>query len=68
MNKTPDTAMTAEEVDLVGRVAKLYGITTEEAHTQLAKAGLARRVRKRTGRGPSRVLEMKKGRDRHSTP
>ena len=61
MTKSPDTAMTADELDLVARVARLYGITTEEAHTQLAKAGLARRVRKRTGKGPSRVLPMKRG-------
>jgi hypothetical protein len=61
MNKVPDTAMTAEEMDLVARVARLYGITTEQAHTNLAKAGLARRVRKRTGRGPARISEIKRG-------
>jgi hypothetical protein len=61
MNKVPDTAMAPKELELVARVARLYGITVEEAHTELAKAGLARRVRKRTGRGPSRVLPMRRG-------
>lgn len=58
MNKAPDTAMTEEEVERVRRVAKLYGITEEEAATNLAKAGLARRVRRRTGRGPGRVYDV----------
>lgn len=59
MNKAPDTAMTEEEVERVRRVAKLYGITEEEALTNLAKAGLARRVRRRTGRGAARVYEVR---------
>lgn len=63
MTKSPDTAMSAAELDLVARVAGLYGISTEEAHTQLAKAGLARRVRRRTGKGPARVLELKRGKE-----
>ena len=60
MTKTPDTAMTRKEVELVERVAGLYGISIEEAHTQLAKAGLARRVRRRTGRGPARIYAIRK--------
>ena len=59
MNKGPDTAMTEREVELVSRVSKLYGISVEEAHTHLAKAGLARRVRRRTGKGPARVFTMR---------
>lgn len=59
MIKMPDTAMTQAEVELVGRVAKLYGITLEEAHTNLAKAGLARRVKRRTGSSPAKVYSLK---------
>lgn len=60
MIKMPDTALTKEEASLVGRVAEIYGITIEEAHTNLAKAGLARRVKKRTGSNPARVYSINK--------
>jgi hypothetical protein len=60
MTKSPDTALTEKESELVRRVAKLYGITEEEAHTNLAKAGLARRVKKRTGSNPAKVYSLKK--------
>lgn len=60
MNKTPDTALTKEEAELIKRVAKIYGITEEEAHTNLAKAALARRVRRRTGKSPAKVYGFKK--------
>ena len=59
MIKMPDTALTKEEAALVGRVAEIYGITIEEAHTNLAKAGLARRVKKRTGSNPAKVYSIK---------
>jgi hypothetical protein len=52
--------MSKEEAELVKRVAKCYGITEEEAQTCLAKAGLARRVRKRTGKAPARVYSIKR--------
>lgn len=42
------------------RIAERDGVSEDEAATQLVKAALARRVRKRTGRGPARVYEMKK--------
>lgn len=60
MNKAPDTAMAPRELELVKKIAERYGITVEEAQTQLAKSGLARRVRRRTGRGPARVYGLKK--------
>ena len=62
MNKVPDTALSDKEAELVGRVAKIYGITEEEAHTNLAKAGLARRVKKRTGSSPARIYSIKRER------
>ena len=60
MNKSPDTALTDKEAELVRRVAEIYGITEEEAHTNLAKAGLARRVKKRTGSSPARVYALRR--------
>jgi hypothetical protein len=59
-NKLPDTAMTKEEAELVKRVAKIYGITEEEANNCLAKSSLARRVRKRTGKSPAKVYSLKR--------
>lgn len=59
--KAPESAaLTAKELELVERVARRDGITVDEAATNLAKAGLARRVRKRTGKGPARVYGFKK--------
>ena len=60
MAKTPDTALTDQEAELVRKVAEIYGISEEEAHTNLAKAGLARRVKKRTGSNPARVYQLRK--------
>ena len=58
--KVPESAaLTEKELELVKRVAQRDGITTDQAATNLAKAALARRVRKRTGKGPARVFEMK---------
>jgi hypothetical protein len=57
-----NTALSDREMELVRRVAKRDGISEDEAATNLAKAALARRVRKRTGRGPARVYQIGKGR------
>jgi hypothetical protein len=59
MTKAPDTALTAQEAELVRKVSEIYGISVEEAHTNLAKAGLARRVKKRTGSNPARVYSIR---------
>lgn len=59
--KTPDTTTLSDrERELVKRIAERDGITEDQAATNLAKAGLARRVRKKTGRGPARVYGFKK--------
>jgi len=58
--KTPDTALSDREMELVKKIAERDGITVDEAATNLAKAGLARRVRKRTGKGPARVYGLKR--------
>jgi hypothetical protein len=59
--KPVTTAFTAKELELIERVARRDGISNDEAATNLGKAALARRVRKRTGRGPARVFSMKRG-------
>jgi hypothetical protein len=48
------------EAELVAQVAAIYGITVEEAHTNLAKAGLAHQVRRTTGKNPARVYQLRK--------
>lgn len=59
--KVPESAaFTAKELELIERIAKRDGITIDEAATNLGKAGLARRVRKRTGKGPARVYQIKR--------
>lgn len=54
------TALTAKEREIVKRIADRDGITEDEAATNLVKAALARRVKKRTGKAPARVYAMKR--------
>lgn len=59
--KAPElTAFTAKELELIERVAQRDGITPDEAATNLGKAGLARRVKKRTGKSPAKVYSIKR--------
>lgn len=59
--KKPElAALTAKELDLIKRIAQRDGITEDEAATNLAKAGLARRVRKRSGRPQARIYDIKR--------
>jgi hypothetical protein len=60
MNKFADTALSKTEAELVAQVAAIYGITVEEAHTNLAKAGLAHQVRRTTGKNPAKVYQLRK--------
>lgn len=58
----PDIAtLTRAERDMVQKIADRDGVTLEEAATRLAKQGLARRVKKRTGKPPARVYSIKRG-------
>lgn len=58
---TPASATFSEqEMELVRRVAERDGISIDEAATNLGKAALARRTRKRTGKAPARVYSIKK--------
>lgn len=54
------TALTERERQTVERVAQERGITLEEAVEQLAKEGLASRVRRKTGRLPAKVIELRR--------
>lgn len=52
------TALSERERDALQRVADQRGITFEEAAEQMAKEGLASRVRRKTGKAPARVYDM----------
>jgi predicted kinase len=52
------TALSERERQAVEQVAEQRGITFEEAVEQMAKEGLASRVRRKTGKAPARVYEM----------
>lgn len=58
----PDEAthLTKQEMELVKKIATRDGITEDEAATRLFSAALARRVKKRTGRAPAKVLSTRK--------
>lgn len=59
--KKPELAsLTSKELELIKRIAQRDGITEDEAATNLAKAGLARRVRKRTGKPQARIYDIKR--------
>lgn len=57
--KTP-AAFSDKEMELIRRIAKRDGITEDEAATNLGKAALARRTRKRTGKPPGRVYTIRR--------
>lgn len=63
MTENTLAAFTAKELELIKRVADRDGITMDEAATNLGKAALARRTRKRTGKAPAKVYSI-----RHSRP
>lgn len=52
------TALSEKERAAVQQVADQRGITFEEAVEQMAKEGLASRVRRKTGRLPAKVYDM----------
>jgi hypothetical protein len=54
------TALSDREREALQRVADQRGITFDEAVEQMAKEGLASRVRRKTGKAPARVYELKK--------
>jgi predicted kinase len=56
------TNLTRQERDLLKRIADRDGVTLDEAATRLAKEALARRVKKRTGKTPAKVYDLRKTR------
>jgi predicted kinase len=54
------TSLSERERQAVEKVAQQRGITFEEAVEQMAKEGLAARVRRNTGRAPAKVYELRK--------
>lgn len=58
MRPDDQTALSERERAAVQQVADQRGITFEEAAEQLAKEGLASRVRRKTGKAPAKVYEL----------
>ncbi len=54
------TVLSKSESDLAKQIAKIYGVTEEEAVELVTKKEIARRVRLRTGKGPAKVYSMKR--------
>lgn len=54
------TALSDREREAVQRVADQRGVSFEDALEQMAKEGLASRVRRKTGKAPARVYELRK--------
>ena len=53
-------ALSDRERDAIEQVASQRGVSFEEAAEQLAKEGLAKRVRKGTGRLPAKVYDIRR--------
>lgn len=51
--------LSKDESLMAERVAKIHGITIEEAAELIVKKEVARRVRLRTGKGPAKVYDIK---------
>ena len=54
------TALSEPERQAIEQVARQRGVTFDEAVEQMAKEGLAARVRRKTGRLPAKVYQMPK--------
>lgn len=52
------TALSERERQLVEQVAQQRGISFEDAVVQMAKEGLAQRIRRRTGKLPAKVYSL----------
>ncbi|HZR03667.1 MAG TPA: hypothetical protein VFA81_10900 [Burkholderiales bacterium] len=60
MTKSEQLPLSEKEMELVQQIAKRDGVTEDEAATQLVQKEIARRVRKRTGRGPGRIYPIRR--------
>jgi hypothetical protein len=59
VSRAEDVPLTAKEMELVRRIARRDNRSEEEVATELVRSALARRVRKRIGKGPARVYGLK---------
>jgi predicted kinase len=57
---TEQTALSEKERQAVQQVADQRGISFEEAIEQMAKEGLAQRVRRKTGKLPAKVYDIRR--------
>lgn len=55
-----NVSLSDRERAAIEQVAQQRGITFEEAVEQMAKEGLASRVRRKTGKAPARVYEIRR--------
>lgn len=55
------TALSAREREIVKRIAARDGVSEEEAASRLVKEGLARRVRRKSGKGQAKVFPIRRG-------
>jgi hypothetical protein len=53
-------SLTKNEAELAEEIAKRFGLTVEEATTLVVKACIARRMKKRTGKSPARIYNIKR--------
>ena len=51
--------LSRDEKDTLRRIAERDGISEDDAASRLVSSALARRVRKRTGKGPARVYGIR---------
>lgn len=58
MQSEDRTALSDRERAIVEQVAAQRGVTVEEAIEQMAREGLAQRVKRKTGRMPAKVYSM----------
>jgi hypothetical protein len=54
-----DLVLSKEEEAMADEIAKRKGISKEEATSLVLKAGIAHRVKKRTGKTPAKVYAIK---------
>lgn len=60
MEPEEQTAFSEQEREMVKKIADRDGITEDEAATKLFSKALARRVRRKSGKGPGRVYSIKR--------
>ncbi len=60
MTHEVQTPLSDQEMEQVKRIADRDGMTLDEAASRLFSEGLARRVKRRTGRAPAKVYNLKR--------